>query len=542
MNRIALWILAQIIFLISAQAVPPVLNFAGQVAVNGEAFDGNGLFKFALVNADGTTTYWSNDSTSVDGSEPQASVTVPVNGGLYAVLLGNTAQLGMGAIDPAVFAQHTDAKLRVWFSDGVNGFQQLSPDRPFASVPYAFSAGTAQTAGSAPIAAGSINRSMLSGDIISDLNRTISHNDLSPQIKADINATIGLDRLSSEIISKLEQNATITNGSVTGSKIASKAIGKDQISDSILKYLKPEIISEPQSSTIYAGGDGTVSFSAEGKYLSYQWKKDGVDLAGETNATFNITDANASRHEGNYSVVVSNDFGSVDSDFIEILINNTGPLDGLLGWWKFDDGSGTVANDSSGNGNHGNLTNGPIWTTGKIGGALSFDGVDDKVVTNNFLGIGGANPRSISAWIKTTSLNAVICSWGTMAPTEKWVFRVQNTAGVSGAIRTEIFNGVKVGSLPVNNGTWFFVSSILHPNTTNISHLLHYVNGNLESASFNDSSVVNTTLSSKFKIGKGLDGDNYLSSSPFHGVIDDVRIYDRALSAAEVQALYNLGQ
>jgi hypothetical protein len=129
---------------ISVHAVPPVLNYAGQVAVNGEAFDGNGLFKFALVNADGTTTYWSNDGTSVDGSEPQASVAVSVNGGLYAILLGNTAQQGMGAIDPAVFAQHTDAKLRVWFSDGVNGFQQLSPDRPFASVPYAFSAGTAK--------------------------------------------------------------------------------------------------------------------------------------------------------------------------------------------------------------------------------------------------------------------------------------------------------------------------------------------------------------------------------------------------------------
>ena len=49
---------------------------------------------------------------------------------LISILLGNTAQLGMGAIDPAVFAQHTDAKLRVWFSDGVNGFQQLTPDRP----------------------------------------------------------------------------------------------------------------------------------------------------------------------------------------------------------------------------------------------------------------------------------------------------------------------------------------------------------------------------------------------------------------------------
>ena len=48
---------------------------------------------------------------------------------IFSILLG-TAQQGMGVIDPTVFAQHTDAKLRVWFSDGVNGFQQLSPDRP----------------------------------------------------------------------------------------------------------------------------------------------------------------------------------------------------------------------------------------------------------------------------------------------------------------------------------------------------------------------------------------------------------------------------
>ena len=121
----------------NTRAVPPVLNYAGQVAVDGEAFDGYGLFKFALINANGTSTYWSNDGTSLNGSEPQASVSVPVIGGLYSILLGNTAQQGMGAIDPAVFVQHTDAKLRVWFSDGVNGFQQLSPDRPFASVPYA---------------------------------------------------------------------------------------------------------------------------------------------------------------------------------------------------------------------------------------------------------------------------------------------------------------------------------------------------------------------------------------------------------------------
>ena len=158
------------------------------------------MFKFALVNADGTTTYWSNDGTSVNGTEPLASISVPVNGGLYSILLGNTALPGMGAIDPAVFAQHADAKLRVWFSDGVNGFQQLSPDRPFASVPYAFSAGTAQTAGSAPIANGSISKSMLGQDVLYDLNRTVT-----PQM------------------------------------IQSSSITTAQLNEQILKYLKPEI-------------------------------------------------------------------------------------------------------------------------------------------------------------------------------------------------------------------------------------------------------------------------------------------------------------
>ena len=187
-----------LVAVLSAHAVPPVLNYAGHVAVNGQPFEGDGLFKFALVNSDGKITYWSNDGTSVNGSEPQASVKVSVSGGLYSLLLGNTAIPGMGAIDPQVFAQHSDAKLRVWFSDGVNGFQQLIPDRPFASVPYAFSAGTAQ---STTIADGSINKSMLGSDVIADLNKTVTiTRDMLPQdVRDDLNATIGMNRLSAEV-------------------------------------------------------------------------------------------------------------------------------------------------------------------------------------------------------------------------------------------------------------------------------------------------------------------------------------------------------
>ncbi len=53
----------------------------------------------------------------------------------------------------------------------------------------------------------------------------------------------------------------------------------------------------------------------------------------------------------------------------------------LVGWWKLDDGSGTTAKDSSGQGHNGTLTNGPIWTTGHAGSGLQFDGVDDFVDT-----------------------------------------------------------------------------------------------------------------------------------------------------------------
>jgi hypothetical protein len=509
---------------ISLQAVPPVLNYAGQVAVNGEAFDGNGLFKFALVNTDGTATYWSNDGTSVDGAEPQASVAVPVNGGLYSILLGNTAQQGMGAIDPAVFAQHTDAKLRVWFSDGVNGFQQLSPDRPFASVPYAFSAGTAQTAGSAAIAKGAVNLDMLSQDV-----------------KTQINATIGLDRLSPEIISKLEQNATITNGSVIGSKMADGAvtaskIAKDsvgiwQLNPEVMKYLKPEITVQPQAQTVYEDTNVSYSVTAEGKYLTYQWKKDGVDLTGETNATLNITDANATLHDGNYSVLVSNDFGSVESDLTEVLVKDA-ILNGLVGWWKFDEGSGTVAYDSSGNGNDGNLTNGPTWTDGQIGGALSFDGVDDYVTMGDRTGEARFH-NSVSYWFRAYQFNnAEMISKSSPAQGLEILFY---NGGLKFFLMTGDVSENKVISFSTGNlnlNQWYHVTAVQFGQGGLPMHF--YINGELVG-----SDVTPETISDADKLYVGRwNADGRL----YNGLIDDVRTYDRALSAEEVQAIYNLGQ
>ena len=121
-------------------------------------------------------------------------------------------------------------------------------------------------------------------------------------------------------------NGTIADGSITASKIADQTITTNQLSEQILKYLKPEITQQPTTTTIFAGSNHTISVSAEGKYLTYQWKKNGTALAGETNATLTITDANATQHDGNYSVVVSNDFGSVESGKVELLILSWSPI------------------------------------------------------------------------------------------------------------------------------------------------------------------------------------------------------------------------
>ena len=135
-------------------------------------FEGAGQFKFALVNADGTTTYWSNDGTSTAGSEPTDAVSLTVTKGLYSVLLGDTALAHMTAIPATVFT-NPDVRLRVWFNDGTHGFQHLAPDQRIAAVGYAMMAGNvpdgtitgakiaAATVAAANIAAGAVGNDQL---------------------------------------------------------------------------------------------------------------------------------------------------------------------------------------------------------------------------------------------------------------------------------------------------------------------------------------------------------------------------------------------
>ncbi len=88
-----------------------------------------------------TVTYWSNDGTSSVASEPAATVSLAVAKGLYSVQLGDTALTNMMAVPGSVF-NNPDVRLRVWFNDGTNGSQLLTPDQRIASVGYAMVAGS----------------------------------------------------------------------------------------------------------------------------------------------------------------------------------------------------------------------------------------------------------------------------------------------------------------------------------------------------------------------------------------------------------------
>ena len=88
------------------------------------------------------TTYWSNDGTSVNGSQPTAIVSVGVTNGLFTVVSGDMTIPNMGSISAALFNQ-PNLQLQIWFNDGTDGFAALAPAQSLTPMPYAAFAGSA---------------------------------------------------------------------------------------------------------------------------------------------------------------------------------------------------------------------------------------------------------------------------------------------------------------------------------------------------------------------------------------------------------------
>ena len=146
--------------------VPNTLHHQGRIAVDGVNFDGTGEFRFLLYHGTSlgtiTTPLWKNDDSSpANGDEPATSISTVVTKGLYSLDLGASPQQAITAdLTPA---PATELYLRIWFDDGTNGSQQLSPDKLISSTPFALNAQSAETALTVPD--NSITEDSLSFDI-----------------------------------------------------------------------------------------------------------------------------------------------------------------------------------------------------------------------------------------------------------------------------------------------------------------------------------------------------------------------------------------
>lgn len=178
--------------------------------------------------------------------------------------------------------------------------------------------------------------------------------------------------------------------------------------------------------------------------------------------------------------------------------------------------------------------------------SLHFDGVNDTVVST-FKGISGDDDRSISAWIKTTSAgNHAICSWGTTVPTRKWIFRVNNGYGTAGTMRVETQGGRIIGNTVVSDGAWHHVAAVfVNDGTPDVQEVKLYVDGQFDAVfggspapSHSASAAVNTDTVNgiNFMIGNGHGNERFL------GKIDEIGVYDRGLSATDVEGLFKMGQ
>ncbi|MHC4912688.1 MAG: LamG domain-containing protein [Planctomycetota bacterium] len=208
----------------------------------------------------------------------------------------------------------------------------------------------------------------------------------------------------------------------------------------------------------------------------------------------------------------------------------------LVAHWAFDEGGGTIAYDSAG-GNDGTIY-GAEYATGQVGGALEFDGVDDYVDVGNDPSLKPSLPVTVSAWIKLSGSGKLqrVVSTGEQVPTYYGVWlellstdRVHIGFGDGTGSASQAYRRSKFGASVLDTGRWYHVVGVMRGATD----MDVYVDGVDDGGNYNGSGGSLAYSDANSAIGYD-DAPRY----HFDGLIDDVRIYDRALSAEEVEELY----
>lgn len=197
--------------------------------------------------------------------------------------------------------------------------------------------------------------------------------------------------------------------------------------------------------------------------------------------------------------------------------------DGLVGYWSFDEGAGKTAADVSGNGHDGKFTGAPKWVDGKFNAALEFDGVDDhvKVADDNALDLTDA--ITLMAWFNPS---AALTGRRMMVKNHSIfvIFDFGNANSIDFLVKPDnLFAQSKTTNWKI--GQWYHFAGTFDGKTLRV-----YIDGNLEGETPNPKPIAPSNL----ELWIGGD-DNGRPTDWFPGKIDEVRLYDKVLSEADIR-------
>jgi hypothetical protein len=303
----------------------------------------------------------------------------------------------------------------------------------------------------------------------------------------------------------------------------------------------PAIVSQPASQTALVGDTVNFAVTATGDPpLSYQWRMNGADLTGQTTNSLTLNNVQPT-NAGSYSVFVTNEAGTALSSNALLVVNPRPPCTvtppGVVGWWR-GEGNG---NDSVGTNNAYALPN-VSFTTGIVGQAFAFD--PENLPYGSYSGVRIAdqpsyaltNALTIEGWIRPRGDGYVIFYRGDNRPgLDPYTLSMGLNNILSFGITDANGNSASV-SAPLIYNQWWHVAGTLDGASGNLSL---YTNGSL-------AAQITTTVrplgnlipqdSPGIGIGNVNDGRN---NFPFRGDIDEISLYNRALSGAEIAAICN---
>jgi chitodextrinase len=197
---------------------------------------------------------------------------------------------------------------------------------------------------------------------------------------------------------------------------------------------------------------------------------------------------------------------------------------GLVAAYSFDEGAGTVLHDASGNGNNGTIAN-ATWTGGKYGDALSFNGSNSVVTIPASASLDPTGAVTVEAWVRpdtVSSWRAVAVKEQTSSSLSYGLYSSSNAGPAALAYTSGEKHATTSSSLPT--AAWSHIAAVYNGSALSI-----YVNGVLSSQ---------TSVTGKLPETNGaltLGGDT-MWNEWFKGAIDDLRVYNRALAASEIQS------